>query len=855
LLATKTIEPLKTFSHKFAAVFGRTAARWLPVLLGCCVLFPSAAQTNYGTLRSFGFPLLSAANPRTRLILGSDGALYGTTEYGGASDAGTVFKLSTNGSGFAVLKSFTGSGSDGARPFAGLVESTNGRLYGTTCYGGSNGLGTVFSINKDGSGYVVLKQFNTNGADGQNPRSALIEASDGLLYGTTYWGGSSNVGTVFGLSKDGNSYSVLYSFTGLTNDDGQPCAGLVEGTNGMLFGTTSVGITNNWGTIFALNKNGSGYAVLKLFTNSASGRGPHSGLMLGSDGVLYGTTRSGGSSNSGAIFALNQNGSGYSVLYSFTGTNNGAWPFGKLLEGLDGALYGTAYWADPTNMIIVFRINKNGTGYTVLTNFTASYGGGRPEAGLVQTGDGTLYGTAYSGGPSGFGTLFELNPDGSGLTILQNFSPSGGDGRYPSAAFEASDGAIYGATSGGGSNDVGTLFKMNRDGTGYALLQNFGGTNMDAQYPNVILESINGVLYGTTDAGGSNNFGTVFTINTNGTGYTVLYQFNTNNNDGRVPTSLIEASDGLLYGTTYLGGSNVSSLGTIFKLKKDGTGYAEIRSFAGGTADGSYPASIMEGSDGVLYGTTESGGASSSTESGTVFRINKNGSGFVLLMKFQNNSAGFSPWGRLVQGSDGALYGTTTSDPNKPTFFGTVFKINTNGTGFTTLRQFTGTNALDGSTPYAGVLEAADGALYGMTGYGGSNNLGTVFSLNKDGQHYAILQHFTGTNGNGGHPQASLTKGAAGALYGTAPDAGDMGLGTVFRFFSPVVITGIGNNGTALLNLQGASNQVYHVEATASLNPPSWQGLGSNSLSGSTAQFPDPSSAGYPMRFYRTVSP
>ncbi len=425
-------------------------AKLLGTLLCCSLLSAAHAQTNYQTLRSFGFPQFSGANPRAPLLVGSDGALYGTTEYGGASDAGTVFKLSTDGTGYMVLKSFTGSGGDGSGPYSGLIEGTNGVLYGTTYFGGTNGAGTIFCLNKDGGSYAVLNQFNTNGADGQNPRSELMQGSDGALYGTTYAGGISNLGTVFTLNLDGSGYSVLKSFTGASGDGSKPYAGLVEGTNGALYGTTYWGGNTNQGAVFKLNKDGGGFTLLKSYSGSltnydVNGRKPFAGLLLCSDGFFYGTTRRGGSNDSGTVFKLDHSGSNFTVLHWFTNNGDGIYPHARLLEGTNGALFGTTHNGGISNVGTVFTLNKDGSGYTVLTNFDITFGNGYwPEAGLVQAADGLLYGTTYGGGANNYGTVFKLNPDGSGLTVVQSFSLSGGDGRHPSAAIEASDGAVTG---------------------------------------------------------------------------------------------------------------------------------------------------------------------------------------------------------------------------------------------------------------------------------------------------------------------------------------------------------------------------------------------------------------------------
>jgi uncharacterized repeat protein (TIGR03803 family) len=434
-----------------------------------------------------------------------------------------LFKLNKDGSGYTELHTFSGSGGDGQAPEAGLVEGTDGGLYGTTSYGGSNQVGTVFKLNKDGSSYGVLRGFGGTGSDGKNPRG-LVEGSDGDLYGTTANGGTNGgAGTVFKLSQDGNGYSLLHSFSSGSGDDQMPQAGLMEGSDGALYGTTMYGI-NLGGTIFKLNKDGSGYSVLHRFSNNdgAAGQFPYAGVVEGSDGALYGTTRSGGTSYNGAgtVFKVNKDGSSYSVLHSFnTRDGDGQNPEAGLLQGSDGSLYGTTpYGGAQTNEVglgTVFKLNKDGSSYSVLHHFGGTSGDGRvPLAELAEGSDGALYGTTVGGGSNDVGTVFKLNKDGSGYSVLRNFGSSVADGASPQARLvEGSDGPLYGTSVNGGFNDAGTIFKLNKDGSGYSVLHSFSNTGGDGQHPSgKLVKGSAGTFYGTTTGGGDLHFGTVFKL-------------------------------------------------------------------------------------------------------------------------------------------------------------------------------------------------------------------------------------------------------------------------------------------------------------------------------------------------------
>ena len=327
---------------------------------------------------------------------------------------------------YQVVKSFGGVPNDGASPWTSLAQGADGALYGTTYMGGSNNAGIFYKMNLDGSGYAVLHHFGTGASttgDGRNPLCDLTTASDGQLYGTTLGGGSGGGGTVFKMHTDGSGYTILRSF--LVGSGGELNAGLIEGSDGVLYGTFTTGPFDTYaGAVFAMNKDGTGYRLLHRFGpyNSNDGLQPLAPVMEGSDHVLYGTTSTGGGSAVGSIFKVNRDGSGYQKLYAFDFGGGVINPFAGLLEGSDHALYGTGGGGGGG----VFKLNKDGTGYQVLVGFN----GDRPYAALARSRDGALYSTTYMGGTAGYGRVFRINEDGSGYQILHNFGGAAADG-YP----------------------------------------------------------------------------------------------------------------------------------------------------------------------------------------------------------------------------------------------------------------------------------------------------------------------------------------------------------------------------------------------------------------------------------------
>jgi uncharacterized repeat protein (TIGR03803 family) len=383
------------------------------LFMGLALNLNAELEVNFETIKSFGSN--DGAHLYGGLLIGTDGALYGTTGTGGSGGYGTVFKLDTDGTDHTVLISFGLTAVDAAVPTAGLIQGSDGALYSTSASGGSGGLGTVFKINTDGTGFMILQSFGYPGASGAVPNAGVLQGGDGALYGTTYFGGDAEGGTVFKINSDGTGFAILKAFSG--PEGAMPLAGLLQGVDGALYGTTAYGGASGLGTVFKLNPDGTSYSVLKHFSG-IDGALPWAGLIQETDGALYGTTGLGGSSSEGTVFKLNPDGSGFSVLKSFDPSQGGGVePLAGLIQGLDGALYGTTEFGGSSGSGTVFRLNRDGTGYSVLKNFTGA-DGGLPVARLAQGPDGALYGTTQNGGDHGGGTVFRIrlsDSDGDGV--------------------------------------------------------------------------------------------------------------------------------------------------------------------------------------------------------------------------------------------------------------------------------------------------------------------------------------------------------------------------------------------------------------------------------------------------------
>lgn len=329
----------------------------------------------------------------------SDGTfLYGMTQQDGTNGLGTLFKIMPDGTGFIKLLDFAGI-TNGAYPDGSLFFDGT-FLYGMTEYGGTNNKGTLFKIMPNGMGFTKLLDF-TGVTNGSFPRGSII--SDGTyIYGLTYRGGTNDFGTLFKIMPNGTGYIKLLDFAGLTNGSNPNDSLFFDGS--FLYGMTENGGSNNKGTLFKIMSNGMGYAKLLDFTGVTNGSFPLGSII--SDGTfLYGMTHNGGLYDSGTIFKILTDGTGYLKLYDFDGTINGGYPRGSLLL-VGSFLYGMANTGGENLAGVLFKIMTNGTGYLKLVNFANDNNGCNPFGSLLSHNN-FLYGMLPTCGPYNSGTLFK----------------------------------------------------------------------------------------------------------------------------------------------------------------------------------------------------------------------------------------------------------------------------------------------------------------------------------------------------------------------------------------------------------------------------------------------------------------
>jgi uncharacterized repeat protein (TIGR03803 family) len=383
--------------------------------------------------------------------------------------------------------------------------------------------------------YKVLHNFVYQNGDGFAPEATLIFDAHGNLYGTTIAGGTAceppGCGVVFELSPGSNgswNESLLVDFNG--SDGSSSVAPVVFDSRGNLYGSTKSGGSAGNGTVFELVPGNVGAwteMVLHSFTGGVDGGQPESGITFDTSGHLYGTASAGGLNGGGVSFSIGGGNlpGGASVLHSFGGATDGNQPSGSLSSDASGNLYGTTWAGGAYQLGCVFELVRDPLSgdwtETVIYSFDGP-DGANPYGGVIRDEAGNLYGTTYAGGTDGVGTVFKLTANSGGSwseTVLHSFATGTGDGGNPYSGLTFDpQGNLYGTTNSGGSGEHGTVFRLTPMPTGQwseTILHGFTG-RLDGGWPvgGVVLDSA-GNIYGTTDMGGTGgieNGGVVFEI-------------------------------------------------------------------------------------------------------------------------------------------------------------------------------------------------------------------------------------------------------------------------------------------------------------------------------------------------------
>ncbi len=622
------------------------------------------------------------------LVKSPDGFLYGGVCMGGAYYYGVIYKLKLDGSQYQVIHNFNGI--TGSSPEGEIALTPDGYLVGAMRFDstGAEG-GTIYKIKTDGTDFKAIHVFVP--AEGTDPVfgvRAISALGSTKIYGINRYHGPHNNGSLYRLNVDGTGFQAMHtdmtgSFQGLTND-----------ANNIYFTETDGG-TGGKGSVWKQNLTfGTTVRIADLGSELTAGSGKIMGdahrLFL-DNGILY--SRSDGFTGypNGCIFKLSSDGSNPGILWKITNQD-------ALLHCSNGRVFIAFNTPTPQDKNTIYSIAVNGGDYKTVHVFE-SPDGCYPTGGLISNGQGSLLGLAsYGGTQQFFGVVFQFEAASGEYSLISNFSdPFNGSGNPLGSITKASDGSYYFTKQLDNIGDErGAIGKITQgtfsSGVNYTSYQQFSA--FDKSPSNVLgpegtmTEGTDGYLYGTAVSTQSGHLGCIYKVGKTGSPMTVLHLF-TGAADGSAPTSaLTKGPDGFLYGMTENGG--LQDYGTIFRISNSGS-KTTLFQFGSGTgmysANGVHPKGpLLFGKDGKIYGMTSLGGT---YWQGVVFRINVNGSGYQVLYHF-NGINGAQPQGRLIQDTTQTLYGMTMLGGTSN--MGTIFKIGSNGVGFQKLLDFNGGN-------------------------------------------------------------------------------------------------------------------------------------------------------------------
>jgi uncharacterized repeat protein (TIGR03803 family) len=487
------------------------------------------------------------SRPLGSLTFGSTGKMYGTVSEGGAHSNGAIFEYdsATN----VIAKRYDFNGSSGDVPTGNLLSANNGKLYGMTISGGTTGNGVIFEFDPLNRSFTKKIDFD-GGAKGAHPYGSLIQASNGKIYGTVEQG-VTGYGGLFEYNITSSNFNMLITFSGSRDGYGSsPRTTLMEATDGKLYGATRIGGLNFDGNLFSFDP-ASGSVESKLsFGYGDQGSFPIGGIAQGANGRIYGMTYEGGEQRSGTLFEYDLSHDVMTKKYEFN-LEHGAHAGGTLVLATNGKLYGLTWFGGQSNSGVIFEYTPSTNSYVKKKDFGSDMGS--PRGAMVQASNGKFYGTSVANATGNKGSLFEYDDDTNLLTKKITFNGSD-QGGLPTGTLLHDGDKLYGLTYEGGSQGKGTLFEYNILTGILTTLKNFGpgaGENPVGS----LIKAKNNKFYGVTSRGGAFQFGVIFEFDPANNTLTKLHDFSNDAQNGiDIQSSLVESSNGKLYGTTAQGG-------------------------------------------------------------------------------------------------------------------------------------------------------------------------------------------------------------------------------------------------------------------------------------------------------------
>ncbi|MBI1226958.1 MAG: T9SS type A sorting domain-containing protein [Bacteroidetes bacterium] len=630
-------------------------------------------------------------------------------------------------------------------------------VVGSTKGGGIHNTGSFFRLNMETDEHEEFFSFSALGPF--DPIAYPLQGSDGRLYGETRQGGDLNVGTVFSLKKDGSDLKVLHSFNG---QDGQnPSNGLCEASNGKLYGI--IGSSTNYGksVIYVIDKDGENFEVLHELSQLEC-KAPSGGLIEHLDGYLYGLGLYGGTLDKGVIYRIKKDGTGFQVVYEFAGGLNGERPVGQLVSMPNGNLYGVTNSGGSDGGGIFFRFSTTNFNLDMLHDFVDDNKGISPIGGLTKVSNGYLYGHTAAGGTYNLGTIYRIDINGNNFNAILDFNWT--DVLLPKGRMVEAQGKLWGITSNFViQGNEGSIYSIDKDGSNLEQVHYFS-SYYDTESTTALAVGDDGNVYGFTAYAGSGKRGGVFSINTDNLAFTEIKNFTTSIGNGFYPSEMIEGENGMFYGSCSEGGNY--DKGVIYSYRKSDGAFSVLHHFD--DIEGAQPLVLLFGPDGKLYGNTLHGG---DFDEGTIYRMEMDGSNFQLLHSF-DSIQGALPISMLI-GSDNNLYGITINGGVDNG--GIVYRIPMDGSSFTVLKSFL---TSEGFFP-SDILEGSDGYLYTTLSGGVLGANGSMYRMMKDGSMFQAVHSFVASLE--GKSIGGMIDGDNGYIYGLGGQGGLTNGGVLFK--------------------------------------------------------------------------
>ncbi len=727
---------------------------------------------------------------------------WGITYSGGTDGGGVIFKTDTIGNNQNVEYTFP-IDNQGGNPNADLCIATNGKLYGMTLVSGTFEKGVIFEYNPANNSYT--KKIDFDGINkGARPRGSLIQATNGKLYGMTEFGGTYNKGVLFEYDPANNSFTKKIDFDGISNGE-KPCASLMQATNGKLYGTTPSGGANNMGTLFEYDIVNNQLIKKVDFIDTIGGHMPFSSLMQASNGKLYGMSAFGGISNKGVLFEYSINNNTMVKKVFFNGAN-GYNPHGSLIQATNGKLYGMTVNGGANNKGVIFEYNIVSDTLINKVDFDGT-NGRRPYGSLTQASNGNLYGLTRSGGPNDKGVLFEYDINNDTCFKRVDFDKKN-KGYMPNGSLiQTTNGKMYAMTYRGGISNMGVLFEYIPSSNIYTKKLDFMFAINGAKSSNSLIQASNGKLYGMTNIGGVYGNGVLYEYNTANHNFTKKVDFNDTISGAKAWGSLIQADNGKLYGMTEYGG--VNNNGVLFEYDITLDTLIKKVDFSNNINGSSPYGALIQATNGKLYGMTHDGGANNF---GVLFEYDIANDTLVKKLDFDGVNTGKNPAGPLMQASNGNLYGMT--EGGGANNYGVLFEYNINLD--TLIKKVDFDMANNGAYPKGSLIQALNGKLYGMSYYDGANYSGTLFEYDITLDTLIVKVNFDEEKGS--RPSGSLIQAPNGKLYGMTEDGGVNDYGVLFEYniAADTLIKKLDFNG---INGAYPFDNLVIIERTTSIKP------------------------------------